>query len=242
MKADTFAKLLVLQTLVESEVGLLLEQRPVSLDLFREGLITRVSDLVDEVDSLDAVAAARTYDAIVDFLSQLPEDDDGIVETAIRFQRAMGRTVDRGMDQEERRLASTWAVVLNELLQELRDEYLHARFTGEEPRPRELARSLALLARAREAAERIAGEVGGAAGAELLSDVERVSFAIRHRRSPGPQVETLIAGAQRRAARHRPTPLSRIGSFVLGQVLSRDRRRRKGEPPGGVERRKRGTA
>ena len=44
MKADTFAKLLVLQTLVDSEVGYLLEHRPPSVDQFREGLITRVSE------------------------------------------------------------------------------------------------------------------------------------------------------------------------------------------------------
>src|SRR5690606_16269327 len=118
MKADTFAKLLVLQTLVDAEVGYLLQTRSPSLDEFREGLITRVSDLVDEIDGLDAVAAARTYDAIVDFLAQIPEDDAGIVEATIRFQKAMLRTVERGMGQAERREVATWAVALHELLEE----------------------------------------------------------------------------------------------------------------------------
>jgi hypothetical protein len=241
MKADTFAKLLVLQTLVDSEVGYLLEHRPPSIDHFREGLITRVSDLVDEIDALDAVAAARTYDAIVDFLAQLPEDDDGVVESTLRFQRALARTVERGMDQSERRQASTWAVVLHELLEELRTEYEDAIDAAGALRPREFSRAPSLLTRARDAAERVSAEVGSAAGGELLTDVERLAFAVRHRRLPPREVDPLIRAAQRRAARHRPSPLTRIGAFVLGQVLTRDRRRRQGEPPGGIERRKRDT-
>lgn len=239
MKADTFAKLLVLQTRVEAEVGLLLEERPASFDHFREGLISRVSDLVDEIDALDAVAAARTYDALVDFLSQMPEDDTGIVETTIRFQRAIGRTVERGMDHGERRQGSTWAIVLHELVEEL--AACHADPHGEPVERREMAVTHALLDRARDAAERVAESVGGNAAAELLSEVERLRYAIRYRRLPASQVEPALQAVQRRSARHRPTPLSRIGVFVLGQVLSRDRRRRKEEPPGGIERRKRGT-
>jgi hypothetical protein len=238
MKADTFAKLVVLQTLVDAEVGYLLEHRSSSLDHFREGMITRVSDLVDEIDVLDAVAAARTYDAIVDFLAELPEDEGGIVESTLRFQRAMMRTIDRGMELSELRQASTWAVVLDELLEELAREYHNALPAPGETRPREYARAEALLARSREAAERVAAEVGGNSGAELRADIDRLAFAVRHRRLPAPEVEPLIRSPQRRAARHRPSPLSRIGAFVLGQVLSRDRRRRKGEPPDGIERRK----
>lgn len=241
MKADTFAKLIVLQTLVDSEVGYLLEHRPPSLDQFREALITRVSDLVDEIDALDAVAAARTYDAIVDFLAQLPEDDEGLVRATLDFQRALARIVERGMDQSERRQASTWAVVLNELLDELRAEYDDAIGSDGALRSREFSRAAALLARSREAAERVADEVGGASGADLRAEVERLGFAIRHRRLTPEAVEPLIRAAQRRAASHRPSPLTRIGAFVLGQVLTRDRRRRKGEPPGGIERRRRDT-
>lgn len=238
MKADTFAKLIVLQTLVDSEVGFLLEHRPASIDHFREGLITRVSDLVDEVDALDAVSAARTYDAIVDFLAQLPEDDEGVVESTLRFQRALVRTVERGMDQSERKQASTWAMVLHELLEELRTEY-QAALDGDDANPRGLARAAALLRRARDAAERVADDVGGGAGADLRGDVARLGFAIEHRRLPPREVDPLITASQRRAARHRPSPLSRIGAYVLGQVLTRDRRRRQGEPPGGIERRRR---
>jgi hypothetical protein len=242
MKADTFAKLLVLQTLVDSEVGYLLERRPSSIDHFREGLITRVSDLVDEIDSLDAVAAARTYDAIVDFLSQLPDDDHGIVEATVHFRRAMMRTVERGMDQSELRQASTWAVVLHEVLREMDIEYAGAVDPDGSIHDRSFLRAGSLLARAEDAAERVATEAGGNAGADLLAEVQRIGFAVRHRRLPPSEVEPLVRAAQRQAARHRPSPLTRIGAFVLGQVLTRDRRRRKGEAPGGVERRKRGTA
>lgn len=242
MKADTFAKLLVLQALVDAEVGHLLEQRPQTLDQFRERLVARVSDLVDEIDALDAVAAARTYDAIVDFLSQLPDDDEGIVEATLHFQRAMDRTVERGMDQAERRQASTWAVVLHEMLTELLSEYEAALSSEAEKRNRAFARSTSLLAQACHAADRVEGDVGSAAGAELVNTVQRVHFAVRHRRLGPAEVEPLIRASQRVAARHRPSPLTRIGGFILGQVLKRDRRRRKGEPPGGIERRQQGTA
>jgi hypothetical protein len=242
MKADTFAKLVVLQTLVDAEVGYLLEHSTASPDLFREGLITRVSDLVDEIDALDAVAAARTYDAIVDFLAELPEDAGGIVEATLRFQRAMARTIDRGMDAGELRQASTWAVVLEELLEELAQEYHNARDGAVETRPRELSRADALLARARDAALRVSLEVGGNSGAELRDEMDRLSFSMRHRRLPPGEIEALIRAQQGRAARHRPSTLSRIGAFVLGQVLTRDRRRRHDGPPGGVERRKRTPA
>lgn len=241
MKADTFAKLIILQTLIDAEVGELLEQRPASIDQFREGLITRVSDLVDEIDALDAVAAARTYDAIVDFLAQLPEDDAGIVDATIRFQRALGRTIERGMDHTERKQASTWAVVLHELLDEVRTEYDDGYDAGA-ARTRSSRRVAAILGRARDAAARIADDLGGAAGADLRADVERLTFAVVHRRLPPREVNPMLAAAQRRAGRHRPSPLSRIGAYVLGQVLSRDRRRRQDGPPGGVERRRPGRA
>lgn len=242
MKADTFAKLLVLQTLVDSEVGYLLETRSPSIDQFREGLISRVSDLVDEIDALDAVAAARTYDAIVDFLAQIPEDDEGIVEATLRFQHALARTIERGMDQTERRQTSTWAVVLHELLEELIGDYQDALGSQQDLQAHPFARAEALVCRSLAAADRISAELGATSGAELQSQVQRVAFAVRHRHLPPATVEPLVRSAQRTAARHRPSPLTRIGAFVFGHVLSRDRRRRKGEPPGGVERRKRGTA
>jgi hypothetical protein len=239
MKADTFAKLVVLQTLVDADVGYLLEHRPSSPDQFREGMISRVSDLVDQIDALDAVAAARTYDALVDFLAELPDDDAGIVDATIRFQRAMSRTVERGMSPGEMKQASTWAVVLDELLDELMQEYRAALSGDADPRVREYLRATALLGRAREAADRVAAEVGGSSAAELRGDIERLTFAVRHQRLKPAEVEPLIRAPQRRAARHRPSPLTRIGAFVLGQVLTRDRRRRQGTGPGGIERRKR---
>ena len=241
MKADTFAKFLVLQAVVDAEVGWYLEHRPGSTDRFREALISRVSDLLDQIDNLDAVAAARTYDAIVDFLAQIPEDDAGIVEAALRFRSATDRTVERGMDRSELRLATTWAVALHHLLEALASEY-----AGEPPndpgeRLRQYARAAALLERARMAAERIAADVGAAAAGDLVLAVERLNFAVRHRRVPPREAEPLLRAAQRQAARHRPSPLSRVGAFVLSQILTRDRRRRRGEPPGGKERRRRGA-
>src|SRR5690606_125171 len=119
MKADTFAKLVVLETVIDAEIGYVLEQQPPSMELFRESLVSRVSDLVDEIDELDAVAAARIYDAIVDFLAELPEDDaEELVEARLRFGHAMDRLVRRGMDQRELQEASTWAIVLDELLKD----------------------------------------------------------------------------------------------------------------------------
>ena len=84
MKADTFAKLLVLETLLDAEIGRFLEDPPPSMDAFREGMIARVSDLVDEIDALDEVAAARVYDALVDFLADLPAEDAAAVEAGDR--------------------------------------------------------------------------------------------------------------------------------------------------------------
>src|SRR5687768_4259982 len=116
MKADTFAKLVVLDALVEAEIGYFLEHNPTSLELFRESMIARISDLIDEVDTLDSVAAARVYDAVVDFLAELPEDAEGIVEATVQFRRSIDRIMDRGMDRRDLAAASTWAVVLDELL------------------------------------------------------------------------------------------------------------------------------
>src|SRR5688572_2324830 len=102
MKADTFAKLLVLDAIVEAEIGYFLEEeKSPSLELFREGLVARISDLIDEIDILDAVTAARVYDAVVDFLAELPEDPEGVVEASVRFRRAVDRIAARGMDRRD---------------------------------------------------------------------------------------------------------------------------------------------
>lgn len=232
MKADTFAKLVVLETLIDAEVGFFLEHQPPSVELFRESMVSRVSDLVDEIDELDAVAAARIYDAIVDFLAELPENDpEAMVESRLRFRRAMDRLVERGMDQREMQDVSTWAIVLDELLKELADEYHVAiRQTGE-VRPREYLRAQTLLARAREAADRMLWEAGDEPP-ELRDDMDRLTFAVRHRRLKPTVVDFQIRALQRRAARYRPSNLTRIGSFILSQVLRREGRRG-GEPSSG---------
>jgi hypothetical protein len=221
MKADTFAKLVVLETLFEAEIGFLLEHRPASMELFREGMVSRVSDLVDEIDALAAVAAARNYDAVVDFLAELPENDEGVVDSALRFRRAIARLIARGMDQRDLKQASTWAVVLDELLGEWADEYHAAIRPGGEVGTREYIRSLGLLARAREAADRLLWEVGADREAELRADMDRLTFAVRHQRLKPTVVDFLIRAVQRRAGRYRPSTLTRIGGFVLGQVLRR---------------------
>jgi len=60
---------------------------------------------------------------------------------------------------------------------------------------------------------------------------------VRHRRLKPTVVDFQIRALQRRAARFRPSNLTRIGSFILGQVLRRDPGRRSGEAAGGRARR-----
>lgn len=230
MKADTYAKLVILETLIDAEIGHFLEHRPASADRFREGIVARVSDLVDQIDALDAVAAARVYDAIVDFLAELPEEDEGIVEATLRFKRAVDRIVARGMEARDLDQPSTWAVVLDELLAELADEYHDAVRPGGDVRPREYLRAQFLLDRAREAAERILWTGDRKGAAELRDEMDRLHFAVRSRRLRAVEVDQLIRGPQRWAARYRPSTLSRVGSFVIGQLLRRQRPRR--EPRG----------
>lgn len=226
MKADTFAKLVVLETVIDAEIGYFLEHQPPSMELFRETMVSRVSDLVDEIDELDAVAAARIYDAIVDFLAEIPEDDpEQLVEARLRFRRAVDRLVDRGMEQRDLRDVSTWAIVLDELLKELADEYHDAVRASGEVRPREYLRSQTLLARAREASDRMLWESGDERP-ELRDEMDRLTFAVRHRRLKPTVVDYQIRSLQRRAARYRPSNLTRIGSFILGQVLRREPKRR----------------
>jgi hypothetical protein len=233
MKADTFAKLVVLETLIDAEIGHHFEQRPPSMELFREGLVARISDLVDEIDALDAVAAARIYDAIVDFLAALPEDQEAgeaVVVATLRFRRAVDRLVARGMDDRELREPSTWAVVLDELLEELSHEYHDAVRPSGELWPRAYLRAQTLLARAREAADRMLWEAGDER-IELRDELDRLTFAVRYQRLKPTVVDFLVRALQRRAARYRPSTLTRIGGFVLGQVLRREPRRARKEKP-----------
>ncbi len=228
MKADTYAKLIILEALIDAEIGHFLEHRPASADRFREGIVSRVSDLVDQIDALDAVAAARVYDAIVDFLAELPEDDDGVVEATLRFKRAVDRIVARGMEARDLDQPSTWAVVLDELLEELADEYHDAVKAGGEVRPREYLRAQFLLDRAREAAQRIVWTGQPKGTAELRDEMDRLYFAVRSRRLRPTEVDLLIRGPQRFASRYRPSTLSRVGSFVIGQLLRGPRPRGEG--------------
>jgi hypothetical protein len=227
MKADTFAKLVVLETLVDAEIGHFLEQRPESMDAFRESLVSRISDLVDEIDALDAVAAARVYDAVVDFLAELPDDDDGAIASTLRLKQAMDRIVERGINRRDQEQSSTWAVVLDELLEELTDEYHRAVRTNGEVLPREYARVLVLLARSREVADRMLWSTGEVRRTELREQMDRLTYAVRHQRLKPTEVDLMIRPAQRRVRRYRPSTLTRVGAFVLSQLLGRSKPKRK---------------
>jgi hypothetical protein len=226
MRADTFAKLMLLETLVEAEIGFLLEHRPPSTDRFREGMIARVSELVDDIDALDEVAAARVYDALVDFLAELPEDEDGVVEAAVRFRRTLERSVERSTVPSERDDPALWAVVTDELLEALADEY-EAAFAGGELRPREYLRACGLVERARLAADRMAADEPPERRSAVRDAMDRLGFAVRHRRVKPAALDALLHVPMREARRRRPSGLARMGAFVVGQLL-----RRRGSEPG----------
>ena len=221
MKADTFARLVALETLVDAEIGHWLETHPASADDFREGMISRVSDLVDEIDTLDAVAAARVYDAVVDFLAELTDDDEGVVEATVRFKRAIDRVAERGMEARDLDDPSTWAVVLDEVLEELVLEYRAAAGEGGAADPRAYLRCRLLLARALHAAERMLPGVLRDRRPELRGQMDRLAFAVRNRRPPAAELERLAREPQRAARRRRPTDLGRIGAFIVGQLMRR---------------------
>lgn len=220
MRADTFARLLVLEALVDAEIGYLLEHRPPA-ELFRAGMIARVGLLVEEIDAVDAVAAARVYDALVDFLAGFPEDDDGVVEATVGFKRALDRTVQRASAGREPADAATWAVVLDELLASLAREYAIAIPPDGAHSPREYLRARALLARARSAAERMCEAEPAERRAEVRCAMDRLGFAVHYRRVPPAALEPLVAEPQRLARRHRPSNLARIGAFVVAQLVKR---------------------
>jgi hypothetical protein len=55
--------------------------------------------------------------------------------------------------------------------------------------------------------------------------VDRLRFAVDARRLRPVAVDQLLRGPQRIARRHRPSTLTRIGAFVIGQLMRR-------RPPG----------
>ena len=226
MKADTFAKLVTLRTVIDAEVGFWLEHHPASMDRYREAMVSRVSDLLDEIDRLDEVAAARVYDALVDFLSELPDDDEGVVETALRFKRAVDRLVDRAMAPADLDAPSTWAVVLDGLLDELAAEYPRAVLAPGEVDPRAYLRALELAHAARDAGAKMVAAKRADSRPILRDDLDRLVFAVAHRRPSAAELEPLIVAPQRIARRARPSNLGRVGAAVVGQLL-----RRRGRAP-----------
>ena len=228
MKADTYARLVVLETLVDAEIGYRLERGASAAERWVEAMVARLSDLVDEIDTMDALTAARTYDALVDFLTELPEEDDALVEQTVRFKRAVDRIVDRGMESAALAAPPTWAAVLDELLAALAAEYRGALEAGPGAISREHLRARYLANRARAAADRmVAGENRERQG-EVRSALDRVVFAVHNRRLHPVAVDELVSEARALAARYRPTRLTRVGAYVVGQLL---RRRKEPESP-----------
>jgi hypothetical protein len=72
---------------------------------------------------------------------------------------------------------------------------------------------------------------------EIPNDVDRLVFGIRYRRLRPTTIDLAIRNLQRRAARYRPSTLTRIGGFVLRQVLRRDPNRGRGDSGRGVRER-----
>lgn len=227
MKADTYARLIVLETLVDAEIGYRLELGGAAAERWVEAMVARISDLVDEIDALDAVTAARAYDALVDFLTELPEEDDALVEQTVRFKRAVDRIVARGMDEAALEAPPTWAAVLDELLAVLAAEYRDSPEATLEAISREHLRARYLANRARAAADRMTAAAGRDKQGEARSALDRLVFAVHNRRLHPAAVDELVAAARAVAARYRPARLTRIGAYVLGQLL----RRRPGAEP-----------
>jgi hypothetical protein len=219
MKADTYARLVVLESLVDAEIGHRLQHG--AAERWVEAMVARISDLVDEIDALDAVAAARAYDALVDFLTDLPDDGQALVEQTVRFKRAVDRIVERGMDEAALAAPATWATVLDELLATLAAEYAGGADADGSVRPREHLRARYLVNRARAAADRMVAGERPERRAEVRSAVDRLAFAVHNRRAPAAEVGALAEDGRRLAARYRPSKLTRIGAFVVGQLLRR---------------------
>jgi hypothetical protein len=219
MKADTYARLVVLESLVDAEIGHRLQHG--AAERWVEAMVARISDLVDEIDALDAVAAARAYDALVDFLTDLPDDGEALVEQTVRFKRSVDRIVERGMDEAALAAPATWATVLDELLATLAAEYTGGADADGAVRPREHLRARYLVNRARAAADRMVAGERPERRAEVRSALDRLAFAVHNRHAPAAEVGALAEDGRRLAARYRPSKLTRIGAFVVGQLLRR---------------------
>jgi len=222
MKADTFARLVVLDTLVEAEIGHLLAHRPPSVEEFREGVAGRVGRILAEIDSPDRKIANRTWSALVDFLAHLPEDDDGIEAAALRFRQSLNRVMERGVDRHDLADPAVWAAALEALLRALTVEYRVAMRSsgGRDLAPPERERVDRLLDAARRAADRMLWHAD-TGRSDLSAEMDRLRFAIRYRRLPPAEVETLGRSILRLAAKYRPSTISRVGAFVLRQLLGR---------------------
>ncbi len=86
---------------------------------------------------------------------------------------------------------------------------------------REHLRARYLANRARAAADRMVAAEGREKQAEVRSALDRLVFAVHNRRLHPAAIDELAAEGRRLAARYRPARLTRIGGYVLGQLLRR---------------------
>jgi len=73
------------------------------------------------------------------------------------------------------------------------------------------------------AAERILGSPAGADDTELRDDLGRLVIDVQHLLPPASELDLLIRSLQRRTRRYRRTTLTRVGRYVVSQLLSRRR-------------------
>ncbi|HEX6750069.1 MAG TPA: hypothetical protein VF092_22435, partial [Longimicrobium sp.] len=137
------------------------------------------------------------------------------------FKRAVDRLTDRALEPRDRDDASTWAVVLDGLLEELAAEYPACARNGPDADPRACLRARALARAARDAGERMVAARRSDARTMLRDDLDRLVIAVEHRSLPPGEVEPLIRAPQRIARRYRPSGLGRVGAYVVGQLLRR---------------------
>ena len=218
MKADTFAKLAVLETLVDAEVAYYLEHSP-SIPAYRARVAALADGVLSGIDPCDEETAIAAHHASARLLRELQPADDAVIRAATRFKRRVNGILAREMEPEERRRVATWAVVVDQLLATLAREYREG--AGDADR-RADERIHLLLARIEDGVARLA-LLGGAARVEgLRAAAQRLRTAVR-RRQPTDTVSVQIAALQLQVrALAGESSLARLGGFVVRQLLEPD--------------------
>jgi hypothetical protein len=122
-----------------------------------------------------------------------------------------------------------WASALEALIRALLEEYPAAiRAEGGRNRfPREWERVERLLDGTRRVADRMLWS-SAAIGTTLEDEVIHLHHAVLHRRFSPTEVEAICRSILRYAARYRPSTLSRVGAFVVRQLLASGRKTGRG--------------